>query len=205
MAASCTLVTNPSLSGPTLMLHNIDSSNGTAPLKGYFWNQRPEWTTACFLDCILISFGFYGVRDYLSFHQVLLSSWVVTPPPSPVWGNQTDRRRRVVCVVILRSGCSQTSLPPCTILLSMFPCPWDVFIPGLGSGAPLPLHQDRMLVSALPFPPLSSLSSFPTLLHLCLYLSLLLKMLSPSPVPQGSSWWKNKAERKRRNGGVAEK
>lgn len=36
MAASCMLVTNPSMSGPTLMLHNIDSSNGTVPLKGDF-------------------------------------------------------------------------------------------------------------------------------------------------------------------------
>ncbi|CAB1433896.1 unnamed protein product [Pleuronectes platessa] len=37
----------------------------------------------------------------------------------------------------------------------------NVFIPGLGGGAPLPLHQDRMLVSALhllslPPPPCST-------------------------------------------------
>lgn len=32
--------------------------------------------------------------------------------------------------------------------------------------------------------------SFPTLHHLCLYLSLLPKMLFPSPVPQGSNWWR---------------
>lgn len=71
---------------------------------------------------------------------------------------------------------------PCSLVLETSSSP------GLAV-ALLPLHQDRMLVSALlpPLPP-----SFPALLHLCLYLSLLLKMLSPSPVPQGSTWWRNK-------------
>lgn len=56
-----------------------------------------------------------------------------------------------LCVVILGSGWPQTYPPQCIIILSTFPCPWDVFIPGLGSGALLPLRWDRMLVSALPF------------------------------------------------------
>jgi len=80
------------------------------------------------------------------------------------------------------------------LMLPPFPCSLVLETsssPGLAPAPPLPLHRDRMLVSALPFSP-----SYPALIHLCLYLSLLLKMLFPSPVPQGSSWWNSKREGK---------
>lgn len=115
-----------------------------------------------------VAFTLEGVVD---FCDVWLRSEEVQPLPSSMWGSRTEG-----------------DYPYCSSLRRLHPRAWR-----LGGGAPLPLHQDRMLVSALPLSS-SSPSSFPTLLHLCLYLSLLLKMLFPSPVPQGSSWWKNKRE-----------
>lgn len=115
-----------------------------------------------------VAFTLEGVVD---FCDVWLRSEEAQPLPSSVWGSRTEG-----------------DYPYCSSLRRLHPRAWR-----LGGGAPRPLHQDRMLVSALPLsssPP----PSFPTLLHLCLYLSLLLKMLFPSPVPQGSSWWKNKRE-----------
>lgn len=171
MAASCMLVTNPSMSGPTLMLHNIDSSNGTVPLKGDFLKiLGPKRGAAHGLGCIPIWGGFYFGR-VVDFCDVWLRSEEAQPLPSSVWGSRTEG-----------------DYPYCSSLRRLHPRAWR-----LGGGAPLPLHQDRMLVSALPLSS-SSPPSFPALLHLCLYLSLLLKMLFPSPVPQGSSWWKNKRE-----------
>lgn len=52
------------------------------------------------MDCIPISGGFYSGKalpDFFFFLQVLLRSEVESPSPSSVWGNHTDRRRRVVC------------------------------------------------------------------------------------------------------------
>lgn len=115
-----------------------------------------------------VAFTLEGVVD---FCDVWLRSEEVQPLPSPVWGSRTEG-----------------DYPYCSSLRRLHPRAWR-----LGGGSPLPLHQDRMLVSALPLSS-SSPSSFPALLHLCLYLSLLLKMLFPSPVPQGSSLWKNKRE-----------
>ena len=174
MAASCVLVTNPSSSGPTLTLHNIDSSNGTGSPAGVVFFEKKKKKTQ-----IGFQVGFYCERFLRDIRSLTRR---------PQCGVITRTEGGGLRAVIPGSGCTPT-FPP---RRSMFPRPWDVFIPVLGGGVPLPLHQDRMLVSALLPPPPPS--SFPALLHLCLYLSLLLKMLSPSPVPQGSTWWRNKGE-----------
>lgn len=90
MAASCMLVTNPSMSGPTLMLHNIDSSNGTVPLKGDFLKiLGPKRGAAHGLGCIPIWGGFYFGR-VVDFCDVWLRSEEAQPLPSSVWGSRTE-------------------------------------------------------------------------------------------------------------------
>lgn len=174
--------------------------------RGIFWNRGPKRTTACVLDCIPISGGFYSGKalpDFFFFLQVLLRSEVESPSPSSVWGNHTDRRRRVVCGhprEWMHSDLPPSVLhPPSHVSLSLrrlHPWVWRWRSSAPSSG------QNAGVSTAVPF--LLPLF-FPALLHLCLYLSLLLKMLSPSLVPQGSTWWKNKGERTRGNGGIGGK
>lgn len=106
-----------------------------------------------------------GVVD---FCDVWLRSEEAQPLPSSVWGSRTEG-----------------DYPYCSSLRRLHPRAWR-----RRPSAPSSGQNAGVSTAALFLPP----PSFPALLHLCLYLSLLLKMLFPSPVPQGSSWWKNKRE-----------
>ena len=83
MAASCVLVTNPSSSGPTLTLHNIDSSNGTGSPAGVVFLKKKKKNADWISGGLLLWKVFAGHQKFNS--------------PSSVWGNHTDRRRRVAC------------------------------------------------------------------------------------------------------------
>lgn len=130
MAASCVLVTNPSSSGPTLALHNIDSSNGTGSPEGVVFRKTADW----------ISGG-------LLLWKVLLDVRSFTRRPQ--CGVITRTEGGGLRVVIPGSGCTPT-FPP---RRAMFPRPWDVFIPGLGGGAPSPSSGQNAGVSTAPSSP----------------------------------------------------
>lgn len=180
MAASCTLVTNPSSSGPTLVLHSTDSSNGISSSEGVFLKPGAKMNRSM-LTGLHTDFIWLLLCTWL-FMNFYCLTWVVSPSSDTqreagcVWSSwKVDELRltplNAPCFLVLEMS---SSLGLAVVLL----CPF--------------VGTECWCQHCLPS------SSFPTLLHLCLYLSLLLKMLSPSPVPQGSSCWKNKAEGKRR-------
>lgn len=147
-------------------------------------NQHAYWMAYSSLYCETTTWLI------IMFYSVVLG--LVSTSASPVWDNQTDRRWWVVCGHPRRW--IHSDWPPLNAP-SSFPC----FLV-------LEMSSSLDLAVALLCPFIGtecwcqhclSPTSLLNLLHLCLYLSLLLKMLSPSPVPQGSSWWKNKAEGKR--------
>lgn len=136
MAASCVLVTDPSLSMPLLIPRSIDSSEGEG-----------------------ISGGFYCGENEL-----------ILPPSS---SSSSSRRQEEVWS---SQGVDALRPPPCprppshvsSSLRCLHPRAWRWRSSGPSSG------QNAGVSTAAPF--LLRLS-FPTCLHLCLYLSLLLKML----------------------------